>query len=78
MLEEDLTKRISIFDVQNHFYLCRDDVPRLDTDEIRQMMHQRLQVDETLQNMEENLEKIPGVPLYIPFSWNCPIIRHTF
>jgi hypothetical protein len=48
------------------------------TDEVREIMEERQKIDETLRELDESFHELKGVPNYVPFSWNCTIIRHTF
>jgi hypothetical protein len=41
-------------------------------------MEERQKIDETLDYLDDSFDEIKGVPVYVPFSWHCPIIRHTF
>jgi serine/threonine protein kinase len=78
MLQFDLDKRISIQDAQKMPYMSSQKVPRMRSDQVRRLMNKRLRTDETLIGLDKSLEPIQGVPVYIPFSWQTPIIRHTF
>lgn len=59
-------------------YVVNQNVLRKTTDEIREIMEDRLKIDETLSHLDESFHELQGVPVYVPFSWNCTIIRHTF
>lgn len=78
MLEFDLEKRISITEVQKMRYVSGTKVPRKTTNQIREIMEDRQKIDETLMHLDESFHELKGVPVYVPFSWNCTTIRHTF
>ncbi len=80
-LSFDRSKRYDIHQLRNCKYLTRP--VKLTNEDVRESMEKRIATDKTISDeallsTETNANLDNSIPPYIPYSWNTPIIRHTF